>query len=203
MKLKLLATAAFFAFSSAAMAADAVDAKIQELFSQGYTHFQVARGANTSQIEAYGANLPKLELRLSSLTGDVLSQSVEPSDATDHSNEIARISETARSHDQKENRHRERETEGEIDDDLEGSDGDHRGRAGASVSGSSTSFDNGWDDNGWDDNHNGAENDDVGGIDHDGGFDENNDVGGMDHDGGMDSNDHDGGSDHDSGHDDD
>ena len=177
MKLKLFTTAAFLAFSSGAMAADAVDAKIQELFSQGYTHFQVKRGATSSKIEAYSATQPKLEMRLSSSSGAVLSQSIERDNDTDHSGDIARISATAGSYSDHEN------------DD--GYDDDNRGTTGTSVSGSDDGY--GWDDNGSDndDDHGSSDNDggndDHGGSDNDGG---NDDHGGSDNDGGND--DHDG-----------
>ncbi|MDV7270060.1 hypothetical protein RYZ20_04000 [Thioclava sp. A2] len=180
MKLKLFTTAAFFALSSGAMAADAVDAKIQELFSQGYTHFQVKRGATSSKIEAYSSTQPKLEMRLSSSSGAVLSQSIERDNDTDHSGDIARISATAGSYSDHEN-----------DDGHDGYDDDNRGTTGTSVSGSDDGY--GWDDNGSDndDDHgssdNDSNNDDHGGSNNDGG---NDDHGGSDDDGGND--DHDG-----------
>lgn len=191
MKLKLLATAAFFAFSSGAMAADAVDAKIQELFSQGYTHFQVQRGTSSSKIEAYGANQPKLEMRVSSSTGAILSQSMERDNDADHTGDMARISATATSYNDND------DDRNEADDDG-ADDGVHTSSTG-SVYGSGS----GWGD---DDNDDGSDNDDVGGVEtHSSGSDDNganhdsgSDDNGSDHDSGSDDN----GSDHDSGSDD-
>lgn len=56
------------------LAQDFVDAKVQELFDQGYTHFSVERGTFRSEISAYGANLGQLEVTLSNNDGSVVSQ---------------------------------------------------------------------------------------------------------------------------------
>ena len=56
------------------LAQDFVDAKVQELFDQGYTHFSVERGTFRSEISAYSSNLGRLEVTLSNGDGAVVSQ---------------------------------------------------------------------------------------------------------------------------------
>lgn len=93
---KLKMTSALFSFAmmaSPAIAQDFVDAKIQELFAQGYTHFEVSRGFLRTEIEAYGPSFSKLEVRLSNADGSVVSQrSLTESQAEyeDNIREIAR-----------------------------------------------------------------------------------------------------------------
>ena len=40
--------------------ADVVDTKVQDLYKQGYTYFEFARGTVKSQIEAYAPNGTKM-----------------------------------------------------------------------------------------------------------------------------------------------
>lgn len=78
MTLRMFSAALALAITAGpALAQDFVDAKIQELFSQGYTHFQVVRGVLQTEIDAYGPNFTKLELQLSNADGAVLSQRTE------------------------------------------------------------------------------------------------------------------------------
>ena len=56
------------------LAQDFVDAKVQELFDQGYTHFSVQRGTFRSEISAYGASLGQLEVTLSNADGSVVAE---------------------------------------------------------------------------------------------------------------------------------
>jgi hypothetical protein len=79
---------------SPAFAQDFVDAKIQELSSQGYTHFEVSRGWMRSEIEAYGPNLTKLEVQLSNADGSVVSQRTEIQSQVDYDENIREISQT-------------------------------------------------------------------------------------------------------------
>lgn len=63
--------------STPALAQDYVDQKVQELFGQGYTHFEISRGVLRTEIEAYGPAFTKLELVISNTDGSVISESTE------------------------------------------------------------------------------------------------------------------------------
>nr|WP_213394383.1 hypothetical protein [Yoonia sp.] len=91
---KLKMTSALFSFAmmaSPAIAQDFVDAKIQELFAQGYTHFEVSRGFLRTEIEAYGPSFSKLEVRLSNADGSVVSQRSETESQTEYEENIREI----------------------------------------------------------------------------------------------------------------
>ena len=66
---------------SAASAQDFVQAQIDSLFAQGYTHFSVRRGVLNTSVEAYSAAGQELTVVLDNSTGEVVSQRVEASDA--------------------------------------------------------------------------------------------------------------------------
>jgi len=66
---------------SAASAQDFVQAQIDSLFAQGYTHFTVRRGVLNSSVEAYSPTGLELTVVLDNSTGEVVSQRVETSDA--------------------------------------------------------------------------------------------------------------------------
>lgn len=66
---------------SAASAQDFVQAQIDSLFAQGYTHFTVRRGVLNSSVEAYSPTGLETTVVLNNSTGDVLSQTVESTDA--------------------------------------------------------------------------------------------------------------------------
>ncbi|MBO6853442.1 MAG: hypothetical protein JJ872_06715 [Marivivens sp.] len=51
---------------------DYADARIRELWTQGYTHFRVSRGGSTTTILAYGNDLEELEIEVSNEDGDIL-----------------------------------------------------------------------------------------------------------------------------------
>ena len=96
MKLKL--TAAMFSLAllaSPAFAQDFVEAKIQDLSSQGYTHFEVSRGWMRTEIEAYGPNLTKLEVQLSNADGSVVSQRTEIQSQVEYDENIQEIALTS------------------------------------------------------------------------------------------------------------
>ena len=91
---KLKMTSALFSFAmmaSPALAQDFVDAKIQELFAQGYTHFEVSRGFLRTEIEAYGPSFSKLEVRLSNADGSVVSQRSETESQAEYEDNIREI----------------------------------------------------------------------------------------------------------------
>lgn len=91
---KLKMTSALFSvamMASPAIAQDFVDAKIQELFAQGYTHFEVSRGFLRTEIEAYGPSFSKLEVRLSNADGSVVSQRSETESQTEYEENIREI----------------------------------------------------------------------------------------------------------------
>lgn len=81
--MKTLSFAAIaLAFSvSAASAQDFVQAQIDSLFAQGYTHFTVRRGVLNSSVEAYSPTGLETTVVLNNSTGDVVSQTVESTDA--------------------------------------------------------------------------------------------------------------------------
>ena len=95
MKLKLSAAMLSLALlTSPAFAQDFVDANIQDLFSQGYTHFEVSRGLVRTEIEAYGPNLTKLEVQLSNADGSILSQRTEIQSQVEYDENIREITQT-------------------------------------------------------------------------------------------------------------
>lgn len=94
---KLKLTTALFSLAviaSPALAQDYVDAKIQELFSQGYTHFEVSRGLLRTEIDAYGPNFTKLEVQLSNADGTVVSQRTEVGTPVEYEQSITEITQT-------------------------------------------------------------------------------------------------------------
>lgn len=94
---KLKMTSALFSLAmmaSPALAQDFVDAKIQELFAQGYTHFEVSRGFLRTEIEAYGPNFTKLEIRLSNADGSVVSERTQIESPAEYSENVREISQT-------------------------------------------------------------------------------------------------------------
>lgn len=96
MKLKL--TTAMFSLAllaSPAFAQDFVEAKIQDLSSQGYTHFEVSRGWMRTEIEAYGPNLTNLEVQLSNADGSVVSQRTEIQSQVEYDENIREIALTS------------------------------------------------------------------------------------------------------------
>lgn len=66
---------------TAASAQDFVQAQIDSLFAQGYTHFSVRRGVLNSSVEAYSPTGQELTVVLNNTTGEVVSQRVEATDA--------------------------------------------------------------------------------------------------------------------------
>ena len=126
-KLKLTATLFSLAvIASPALAQDFVDAKIQELFSQGYTHFEVSRGLLRTEIDAYGPNFTKLEIHLSNADGSVVSQRTEVETSAEYEKNISEISQTnSNIRDELESEITEADDSVEEDDDhASGSDND-------------------------------------------------------------------------------
>ena len=76
---------------SAASAQDFVQAQIDSLFAQGYTHFSVRRGVLNTSVEAYSAAGQELTVVLDNSTGEVVSQRVEASDASSIAGTIQEI----------------------------------------------------------------------------------------------------------------
>lgn len=101
-----------------ALAQDFVDAKIQELFAQGYTHFEVSRGFLRTKIEAYGANFTKLEIRLSNADGSVLSERTEIESQAEYNENVREISQAnSNIREELDDNGPEAQSEG-VDDDL-------------------------------------------------------------------------------------
>lgn len=88
-KLKLSSALLSLALMTApAFAQDFVEVKIQELFAQGYNHFEVSRGLFRTQIEAYGPNYTKLELQLSNSDGAVVRERAEVLSETVYTHDV-------------------------------------------------------------------------------------------------------------------
>lgn len=184
MKLSLTLSATILIFASTANA-EVVQDKIQELFSQGFTHFEITRGATRSKIEGYSSDGTKIELLLNNSTGDVLSQEIEELNEDDRQNVISSIEARHDEHEAEEEDRRGR-GRGEDDEDRDEDkfhededDGQGRGRGRG----------RGGDD---DDDHS------DGSGHHDDSHDDDYDDGGHDDDGENDDGGHD-----DGGHDDD
>jgi hypothetical protein len=134
---KLKMTAALFSLATMtgpALAQDFVDAKVQELFAQGYTHFEISRGFLQTEIEAYGPNFTKREVRLSNANGLVVSERTQiesPAEYTENVQEISPMNTNVRedSDDDGAEAHRDGvdddHDEGVNDDRDEGDDDDH------------------------------------------------------------------------------
>ncbi|ALI56583.1 hypothetical protein [Celeribacter marinus] len=76
---------------TAASAQDYVQAQIDSLFAQGYTHFSVRRGVLNSSVEAYSSTGLETTVVLNNSTGAVVRQRVETNDATTVAGTIQKI----------------------------------------------------------------------------------------------------------------
>ncbi|WRQ45451.1 PepSY domain-containing protein [Rhodobacterales bacterium FZCC0083] len=63
--------------------ADFVQTKIDEFFTQGYTHFEVERGTVKSKIEGYSATGEKIEVVIDNVTGAVIREYTETANDDD------------------------------------------------------------------------------------------------------------------------
>ena len=83
------------AMSFAATTANAApfDAKIQELFNTGYTHFEVSQGIATSQIEAYAPDGSKSVVIIENQSGTTVSEQKFVGATSDYSAATSRIAE--------------------------------------------------------------------------------------------------------------
>lgn len=165
---KLKLTSALFSLAvmaSPALAQDFVDAKIQELFSQGYTHFEISRGVLRTEIDAYGSNFMKLEMQISNADGSVVSQRTEVETQAEYEANISQISQTNTNvlEDQDDD-----VTEANDDDeanDVEGADDDGADDGADDDNGSTSGSDDNDDGSDSDDNDDSNDND---GDDNDG-----------------------------------
>lgn len=126
---KLKLTTALFSLAviaSPALAQEYVDAKIQELFSQGYTHFEVSRGLLRTEIDAYGPNFTKLEVQLSNADGSVVSERTQIESQAEYSENVREISQTNTNiREELDDDRREAHSEG-VNDDLYDDETDDR-----------------------------------------------------------------------------
>ena len=76
---------------TAASAQDFVQAQIDSLFAQGYTHFSVRRGVLNSSVEAYSPTGLETTVVVDNSTGEVVSQRVETNDAATVASTIQEI----------------------------------------------------------------------------------------------------------------
>jgi hypothetical protein len=70
---------------------DFASARIDDLRTRGYTHFEVSRGAVTTEIDAYGANLVKLELEIANADGALIRETTELQSEAERARDIAEI----------------------------------------------------------------------------------------------------------------
>lgn len=153
MKLKMASALLSLALlASPALAQDVVDMKVQELFAQGYTHFEISRGSLQTEIVAYGPDYTKLEMVISNSDGSVVSETTEVVTPEEYQQNVDEI---AQSNDDDEGEDAEAADDegddGEGDDD-EGGDDDGGDDEGGDDDGS----DAGGDDDGGDDSGNGG-----------------------------------------------
>ena len=85
MKAKFLILATALTISAAAAHADFLDTKVQDLFAQGFTHFEVARGTVKSQIEAYAPDGTKMTIVMDNQSGSSLSEQTLTGTSSDFS----------------------------------------------------------------------------------------------------------------------
>ena len=69
------------------------DAKIQELFNKGYTHFEVSQGPDTSEIEAYAPDGSKSVVIIENQSGTTVSEQNFVGTTSDYSSATSRIAE--------------------------------------------------------------------------------------------------------------
>ena len=69
------------------------DAKIQELFNTGYTHFEVSQGPDTSRIEAYAPDGSKSVVIIENQSGTTVSEQNFVGTTSDYSSATSRIAE--------------------------------------------------------------------------------------------------------------
>ena len=69
------------------------DAKIQELFNTGYTHFEVSQGPDTSRIEAYAPDGSKSVVIIENQSGTTVSEQNFLGTPSDYSSATSRIAE--------------------------------------------------------------------------------------------------------------
>ena len=69
------------------------DAKIQELFNKGYTHFEVSQGPDTSEIEAYAPDGSKSVVIIENQSGTTVSEQNFVGTPSDYSSATSRIAE--------------------------------------------------------------------------------------------------------------
>ena len=91
MKNQLFAFTALASFSATFAMADIVDTKVQDLYAQGYTHFEVARGTVKSQIEAYAPNGTKMIVVLDNQSGASVAEQVYQGSASDFNSAASNI----------------------------------------------------------------------------------------------------------------
>jgi len=80
MKFTFAAAAALAIAATTASAQDLVQDRINSLFGDGFTHFSVSRGSSRTEIEGYTSDGRKVTVIIDSVTGAVLSETVERSD---------------------------------------------------------------------------------------------------------------------------
>ena len=115
-------TAAILLASTPAYA-DFVQSKIDELFLQGFTHFEVERGTVKSKIEGYSTAGEKIEIVIDNVTGAIIRQYTETVN-DDDSRDIIESIET-RYNDSDDDHNDSNDHHNDSDDDHNNSDDDH------------------------------------------------------------------------------
>ena len=188
MKAKFLILATALTISAAAAHADFLDTKVQDLFAQGFTHFEVARGTVKSQIEAYAPDGTKMTIVMDNQSGSSLSEQTLTGTSSDFSSIASSI---AAVYSEQSNDNNESYSGGSNDggNDSHSSGNDNDSNESYSSGNDNDSNDNhsGGSDNDSNNNHSSGNDNDSNDNDSDGHDNDSNDSDG--HDDGGDDND--------------
>ena len=90
---RLITLLAAISFGATTAYAAPFDAKIQELFNKGFTHFEVSQGIATSEIEAYAPDGSKSVIIIENQSGTTVSEQTFVGTTSDYSSATSRIAE--------------------------------------------------------------------------------------------------------------
>ena len=90
---RLITLLAAISFGATTAYAAPFDAKIQELFNKGFTHFEVSQGIATSEIEAYAPDGSKSVIIIENQSGTTVSEQTFVGATSDYSSATSRIAE--------------------------------------------------------------------------------------------------------------
>ena len=188
MKAKFLILATALTISAAAAHADFLDTKVQDLFAQGFTHFEVARGTVKSQIEAYAPDGTKMTIVMDNQSGSSLSEQTLTGTSSDFSSIASSIAAvySEQSNDNNES-YSGGSNDGGNDSHSSGNDNDSNDSYSSGNDNDSNDNHSGGSDNDSNNNHSSGNDNDSNDNDSDGNDNDSNDSDG--HDDGGDDND--------------